>query len=542
MDCNINIIPKPKKLHITGEGELNLGELRGIAIDANFDGVLPIIAQTFLDKLGIEYSATASGDVPTLNVKYKEDLPGEGYAITVGKNGIDVFAGDKNGALYAFQTLRIATLADSASPRYTLPYMKISDYPDEAWRGMHLDVARHFYKVGEVKKLIDLMLLHKLNVMHFHLTDDQGWRIEIKKYPLLTEIGSKRKKTHIHGWLKDDDDGTPHEGYYTKDDIKDIIAYAAARGIDVFPEIDMPAHFAAAFAAYPHLACRNKAVEVPWYFGGHYPLKHGVLDWNRSACMGKKATFDFICDVIDEVTELFPSKYFHIGGDEVPRGEWEKCPDCRRVMDEQGFKNTRELHGLFLKKVNEYVKTKGKTLIAWNEILSGRGDIDTDIIVQYWTPKRDRNVVEYLKRGGRVLISKHRPLYLDMPHSKYTLSDAYALTRFFEDITPEYASQIVGSEATMWTEWIATIDKIEFQLFPRLTAVAEAVWRTDDRDFAEFLPRLTEFNEKILTGLGVNYAKYPIANPKNAIKKFITALKWHVKDPDIEYNANKDLK
>ncbi|MDR3293978.1 MAG: beta-N-acetylhexosaminidase [Clostridiales bacterium] len=538
----IEIIPKLKRI-VPKSGSFDLNTIKHIWVDERFQGVLPVVRETLIYKLGIKAESVAglAGDkTPILKLSYKKGIKPEGYELTVTEDGAYIAASDASGILYAVQTLRIASKADTKKPVSVVECAEISDYPDNVWRGLLLDTARHFWSVKDVKKIIDLLLLHKMNVLHIHLTDDQGWRLEIKKYPNLTKIGSKREKTHIHGWKKYDDDGTPHSGFYTHSDIRELVAYAGARGISIVPEIDMPAHFAAAFASYGHLACRDKKVEVPWYFGGRYPLSQGIKDWNRSACVGKKTTFDFIYAVIDEACELFPSPYFHIGGDEAPKAEWETCPDCQTLMKEEGLANTKELQGYFTNKINEHLRKKGKTVIAWNEVLSGH-NVNTDVLVQYWTPQKDANVLEYLKKGGKVLMSKHHSFYFDMSYSQYPLKNTYNFTPFIEGITAEYADQIVGIEGAAWTEWIPSVKKLEFQIFPRLTAAAETGWVNDGRVYKEFKTRLAGF-EEILDSLHVNYAEPKIAEPLNPVAKLYNVMTWYAKDQDREFLKNDDLK
>ena len=533
----MNVIPKPKKT-VRHNGSFNLRSVRNIEIDEEFTELLPLVRECLFDKLNIYAEAKRTDGRNAFKIIYDDKVAPEGYKLNVYVTGAELTASDNAGILYGIQTLRIATKADTLLPDCVLGCVEIYDYPDNQWRGALLDVARHFYTVSEVKRFIDLMLLHKLNVLHLHLTDDQGWRIEIKKYPLLTKIGSKRKKTHIHGWRSLDDDGRPHEGFYTQEDIAGLVEYAAARAVSIVPEIDMPAHFAAAFAAYGHLACRDKKVEVPWYFGGRFPSSQGITDWNRSACIGKPSTFEFIYDVIDEVTELFPAPYFHIGGDEAPRAEWEKCPNCRQLMEKESLKDTKALEGYFINKINGYVKSKGKILIAWNEALEG-GNLDRDVIVQYWTPKYDPNVARFIQKGGRVLMSKHRHFYLDMPHSMVGLKSVYKFKPFIDGITENYADQIIGSEAALWTEWIPSFKKLEFQAFPRLTAAAETSWGSDPGgNYREFKTRLKDFLG-ILGALNVNYAKKTCYLPFLGL---LTTAKWAAKDPDVEFIRNEKLK
>mgnify|MGYP003298330335 FL=1 len=263
---------------------------------------------------------------------------------------------------------------------------------------MQLDESRHFFGMQEVRKLIDYMAMYKLNRFHWHLTDDQGWRIEIKKHPLLTEIGSKRKGSQLHSWRSLDMSHTPVEGYYTHEDIKQIIAYAKARCVEIIPEIDFPAHCASVLASYNDLACREISCEVPDFFGGIIPESRGMKDWNRTLCLGKDEVLSFVYDVIDEVAELFPFPYFHVGGDEAPKNEWEKCPRCQERMKAEGLKNETELQGWFTNKLNAYLKTQGKIMIGWNEVLAAKG-IDSDIVAQYWISRNGKNVIKHLTQS-----------------------------------------------------------------------------------------------------------------------------------------------
>ena len=378
-------------------------------------------------------------------------------------------------------------LADYDIGGRTVPCCSIHDAPRWGWRGMSLDESRHFFGKEEVKRLLDMLFMMKLNVFHWHLTDDQGWRIEIKKYPRLTETGSKRTCTQVDGWHTSHMVNEPHEGFYTQEDIREIVAYANARGIMVVPEIDMPAHFAAAQAAYPWLACRELEREVPGYFGGRVPTLHGVMDSNRSACLGKESTFQFIFDVIDEVCELFDAPYFHIGGDEAPKDEWKKCPHCQAKMKEMHLNDVEELQGWFNNRVLEYVKQKGKRLIGWNEILAA-GNLDPSVIGQYWTPKRDKNV-----------------------------------------------------EAEVWTEWIDKRPKLDLNVYPRMQALAEVAWSAEERKkYADFKERLEAF-KPTLDALGIGYAVTSVAEPGTFQRQKPRRL-FYCGDTHYELKLNEERK
>ena len=392
----------------------------------------------------------------------------------------------------------------------------------------------------DVQRLLDMLFMMKLNVFHWHLTDDQGWRIEIKKYPRLTEIGSKRTCTQVDGWHTSHMVNEPHEGFYTQEDIREIVAYANARGIMVVPEIDMPAHFAAAQAAYPWLACRELEREVPGYFGGRVPTLHGVMDWNRSACLGKESTFQFIFDVIDEVCELFDAPYFHIGGDEAPKDEWKKCPHCQAKMKEMHLNDVEELQGWFNNRVLEYVKQKGKRLIGWNEILAA-GNLDPSVIGQYWTPKRDKNVERHIARGGDVILSNHRSFYFDMTYGQYPLSYTYDFDPGRYHILPRSYDHVLGVEAEVWTEWIDKRPKLDLNVYPRMQALAEVAWSAEERKkYADFKERLEAF-KPTLDALGIGYAVTSVAEPGTFQRQKPRRL-FYCGDTHYELKLNEERK
>lgn len=461
----------------------------------------------------------------------------EGYKILCLPDSLTVSAKEPSGAFYAIQTLRQLTIDTPL-----LPCFEINDYPAYSFRGLSLDEARHFFGMEEVKRRLDLMALHKLNVFHWHLTDDQGWRIEIKQYPMLTKIGSYREDTNIHGWKSTDREGKPHSGFYTQEQIKEIVDYAAKRFITVVPEFDMPAHFMAAIASYPWLACREIPTEVPWYFGGLVPESQGITDWNRTACAGKQSTFDFIFDVLEEMLELFPSKLFHIGGDEAPRDEWKICPLCQKVIRENHLKDEEELQGWFNNKVKAWAGQKGLRLIGWNEILTA-DNLGRDIIAQYWTPGIDKNIVRHLSEGGEIIISCHEAFYFDMCYADVPLEATYHFTPADYDIPEKYYSQIIGIEGEVWTEWIADREKLDITSFPRVEALAEAVWTPQNRrNFDDFMIRLHHF-EKLLDKLGVEYAADCIAlkrSDKAQAEKEIE--EWQLRNQYIDVENNRKIK
>ena len=501
-----------------------------------------LLKSTLEEKLSLSVS-DASNDRAFIRVKQEADLAKEAYRLTVTKEGACVYYSTETGLLWGIQTLRQAleqaNFFTSGSAKY-LPMVDIKDAPKYDWRGFHIDVVRHMFTVDYLKKVIDCLSFYKINKLHLHLTDDQGWRIEIKKYPRLTEIGSKRTCTQVDGWHTSHMVNEPHEGFYTQEDIREIVAYANARGIMVVPEIDMPAHFAAAQAAYPWLACRELEREVPGYFGGRVPTLHGIRDWNRSACLGKESTFQFIFDVIDEVCELFDAPYFHIGGDEAPKDEWKKCPHCQAKMKEMHLNDVEELQGWFNNRVLEYVKQKGKRLIGWNEILAA-GNLDPSVIGQYWTPKRDKNVERHIARGGDVILSNHRSFYFDMTYGQYPLSYTYDFDPGRYHILPRSYDHVLGVEAEVWTEWIDKRPKLDLNVYPRMQALAEVAWSAEERKkYADFKERLEAF-KPTLDALGIGYAVTSVAEPGTFQRQKPRRL-FYCGDTHYELKLNEERK
>ena len=499
-----------------------------------FSGPINIVSQI---ELPLVETVKASNGINTIVIKEDRALEKEEYKLTVTHNGVNIKASNRVGAYYALQTLRQIGRFDEG--KKTVPCVEIVDKPQFEWRGLNVDESRHFFGKDFIKKVIDDMFRLKINVLHWHLSDDQGWRIEIKKYPLLTEIGSKRKYTQIGGWQVNKVDNTPYGGFYTQDDIKEIVKYAADRCVSIVPEIDIPAHFAAALAAYPQLACRNLKRDVQGFFGGIVPKKKGVKDWNRPLCVSKDETFHFICDVYEEVTELFPFKYFHIGGDECNTSEWQMCPECQKMMRENGLENERDLQVAFENRVSAFLKEKGKTAICWNDILKGQGADKENIVIQQWLPGQDKAVKQFVNDGGRVIMSNHKEFYYDMPYAQTPLKKAYNYSLKKYGINDENIQNVLGVECEMWTEWIATEEKFMFLLHPRFEAFAEVAWlKEEKRNYKNFIFRYENY-KSVLGKLGIIFAKTEIANPQNPIKRAEIVRKFRYGNPDTELLENK---
>ena len=412
-------------------------------------------------------------------------IPPEGYRIDISARRAQLSAGDDAGLFYGLQTL--LQLADE---RGNLPCVSIEDHPRYRYRGLHLDVCRHFFPVRFIKHYLDWMASCKLNTFHWHLTDDQGWRIEIKRYPRLTEIGGYRTRTQIGGFHEDPityEQGR-YGGYYTQDEIREVVAYAAERHIAVIPEIEMPGHATAALAAYPELAC------------GHGPKsfetsgRWGVLD--DVFCPGKEQTFEFLEGVLDEVLELFPSKLIHIGGDECPRVRWKECPDCRTRMEDEGIEDEAGLQTYLTLRIGRHLEAKGRRLIGWDEILDG--ELAPGAVVMSW--RGTRGGIAAARRRHEVIMTPSTYLYFDkkatdsydepvsLSSSLLPLEKIYGYDPD-EGIAPEDRRYLLGVQANLWTEFIRTEGRASFQLLPRIYALAEIAWspveRKSWREFSE---------------------------------------------------------
>lgn len=514
----INVIPMPNNLTVKN-GDCFLYRHRVLVhVDNELADIGDLIGKCLCLKTE---KATKESHISFL---FDSTLGEETYTLKAESYGIKVYAGTYSGAFYGLMTLsQLLTLSEINGETITCPQLIIEkDSPKHSWRGLQLDESRHFFGKETVKKYLDFMALYKLNRFHWHLTDDQGWRIEIEKYPLLTEIGSYRKGSQLHSWSCCEYEEVPHSGYYTKDDIREIIAYAKERCIEIVPEIDFPAHCAAAIAAYNHLACRDIPCEVLDFCGDALAKKKGIRNWNRPLCLGKDDVITFAKDVIEEVADLFPFPYFHVGGDEAPRNEWKKCPECQKRIKDNKLKNETELQAWFTNEINAFLKGKGKTMIGWNEVLASK-NTDADVIGQYWTPKKDKNVISHLEKGGKVILSCHKSFYFDMAYNYCTPKDTYTFEPDKAKIKKELRNGVLGIEAEMWTEWITNEDHIFFMLFNRGLALSENAW-TRKKNFSNFKYRL-QLHKALMDRMGIYYGNDCITMRKNKAYKKRTAKK-----------------
>jgi hexosaminidase len=435
-----------------------------------------------------------------------KSLGHEGYRLTISPEEVTVEALEKAGVFYGIQSLRqlLPVEVEERHPvsgvDWRAPSLTIIDRPRFAWRGFMLDEGRHFQGRATVLQTLDLMALQKLNVFHWHLTDDQGWRIEIKKYPRLTQIGSQRPGTR-KGLTGGRHDGVPHGGFYSQAEIREIVSYAAERHITIVPEVEMPGHSRAALAAYPELSCTGGPFEVATHFG-IFPDVY---------CAGKEAVFTFLQDVLDEVLELFPSPYIHIGGDEVPKKRWKNCPDCQRRIQMEGLKDAHALQVYFTNHIAAYLDTKGRCAIGWNEIL--QDGLVESAVVQFWARGRKRLLEAIRNDHRRTIMSPFFKTYLDYPYSLTPLSRIYRYKPVPVGLDEEAVAAILGVEAPLWTEWVPSRDRLDYQVYPRLTALAETGWTPYDRkSLPDFRRRLKKFLVR-LDRLEIKHASLQEADP-----------------------------
>lgn len=420
-----------------------------------------------------------------------EALGYEGYILRAERDSITLIAQTENGLFYAEQTLKQLMEAPA------VPCMEIVDKPRFEYRGFMLDSARHMQSLDEIKKLIEAAALLKMNTMHWHLCDDQGFRIESKKFPLLNEKGS---------WRNSDDFGSMHTGkryggYYTQDEIREIVAYCKERFIDVVPEIDLPGHTTALISSYPELSCRK--IQIP------VQTKQGIFD--DVLCIGNENTLTFVCELLDEIIPLFPYEKFHIGGDEVKYRRWENCPKCSAKRAELGFENFAQLQWHFTKQIIEHLKKHGKTATVWNESLAG-GKLTDDATVQMWLDPK-KHSVRHANRGGKVITSDFYHYYCDYPYHMTPLKKTYNFNPILKGVAPVMEKYITGVEAPLWTEYVCDFDKLCYMFFPRIAAVAEVGWSKKEKlDCNSFEKRFKKITP-ILNEMGIHPAKPEEWNP-----------------------------
>jgi hexosaminidase len=507
----ISIIPKPSHIE-QHNGSFTLNDSTKIIITAQQKQLQRIAemlasrlraATGFRFNIGTAKKKSDNAIILSLDTKLKR-LGQEGYTLRSNEKSVEVSAVYPAGVFHGMQSLFQLLPPDIyknepvSGIAWTIPSVTIEDTPRFQWRGMHLDVCRHFFPKEFVKKYIDLLASYKMNTFHWHLTEDQGWRIEIKKYPKLTEIGSMRKESA--------GDSTPHGGFYTQEDIKEVVKYAQERFVTIVPEVEMPGHALAALASYPELSCTGGPFEVETTWG--------VFD--DVYCAGNESTFTFLRDVLREVIPLFPGKYFHIGGDECPKTRWEKCPKCQARMKKNKLKNEQQLQSYFVKRMERFLNSKGKRLIGWDEILEG--GLPPRASVMSW--RGTEGGITAAKANHDVVMTPTSFCYFDYYQAKpdsepkaiggfVPLEKVYSYEPVPAGLKPKQAKHILGAQGNLWTEYIPNEKHVEYMVLPRLCAMSEVGWTSkSQREFSEFSTRMADHYRRLA------YRGYNFRSPK----------------------------
>lgn len=547
----INVIPKPVSFE-SQNGNFTLNSNTQLLFDQATEEekvltemAVQLIADASDLNLKVQKPSTNALEgniVFQLNQPFNEKIGTEGYQLEIRNDRVFLNANTTAGLYYGMQTIwQMLTASDGK----TLSCGKITDYPRFNWRGMHLDVSRHFMPVDFIYKYIDYIALHKMNIFHWHLVDDQGWRIEIKKYPKLTEVGAWRADRENLGWdarkgpVKKDE--PKYGGFYTQEEIKSLVAYAQNKHVTIVPEIEMPAHVMSGLAAYPEYSCTGEYIPVP--SGGVWPITHIF-------CAGKDETFHFLENVLSEVMDLFPSTYIHIGGDEATKTEWEKCELCQNRMKEEGLENEHELQAYFIKRIEKFLNSKGRQLIGWNEILEG--GLDPSATIMSWQGSDPG--IKAAKSGHDVVMSPGSHCYFDHYQGDpslepkawggmTTLKKVYSFEPIPEELNEKEGQHILGAQANVWTEYIPDGKQVEYMTMPRMSALSEVLWSpAESKDWGDFSQRM-ETQYQRFEKLGVNYANSAFqvsADPElNADKKIISVkLSTEAWQPEIRYTID----
>ena len=512
-----HVIPMPKEVVVDSSNVFVLSDGMGLAYDASDEEICrnaQFLRQWVKEMTGIELKLTPNDNKAAVRMSLVALSEKEAYSLIVNGAGIQIYASDYAGLFRAAQTLRKSLpMVDAKKTGVSLPYVTVNDHPRFEYRGVLLDCGRHFFSVDFIKKFLDVMALHGCNQFHWHITEDQGWRFEVKAYPSLAPMGSVRKETVIGPYKSGVYDGVPYGGYYTQEDCREIVRYAAERYINVVPEIDLPGHMQSALHVFPHLGCT----------GGPYPVR---TTWGVSKevlCGGNPETLVFLKTVLGELCDVFPSKYVHIGGDECPKHRWHECPKCQAKIKELGlvedgkheFSKEHQLQSYINREIEAFMKERGRDIIGWDEILEG--GLSGSSIVMSW--RGIKGGVAAAREGHRVIMSPNVYSYIDHPQLKETknqprTTDSYIVSASkvysFEplvpdDLTVEQQSLILGAQVNLWTEHVAYPNHAFYQLLPRLAASSEVQWcLPEQKDFEDFKVRLPRM-EEIYDLMGVTY-------------------------------------
>ena len=501
--ADYNVVPLPNSIHaVKGEPFVLTASSRIVctatdeAMRRNAQFLSDYIFQTTGLRLAVVTEAKNAAK-NSIRLAVDKKLQGdEAYSLTVDKRSVAVSGGSAKGVFYGIQTLR-KSLPVGRAEAVELPAVRIADAPRFGYRGMMLDCSRHFFTVDFIKKYLDLMALHNMNTFHWHLTDDQGWRIEIKKYPRLTSVGSKRSGTVV-GFNSMVDDSVEYGGYYTQDQAREIVEYARQRYITVIPEIDMPGHMKAALAAYPELGCT----------GGPYEVGHRWGIYLDVFCLGNEKVFDFCEDVLAELTDIFPAEYIHIGGDETPTERWQVCPKCQALAKAQGL-TAKTLQGYFTNRIEKFINSRGRRIIGWDEILEGK--INQSATIMSWRGTENGEVAA--EKGHDVIMSPTTYCYFDYcqadsmrqyepsPRDGFiNVEKVYGFEPCPAAMSETAKKHMLGVQANVWTEYLACPGAVEYYSLPRMSALSEVQWSTAKKDFGGFKIRLKRFTSFLRLG------------------------------------------
>jgi hexosaminidase len=542
----ITLIPKPQSLELK-KGTFKIDENITLYFEPEFE-----IAGNFLNDFlqngaGFQLKKTSEKEADLI---FKKDVsqPSEGYILEISNSKITIKASDASGAFYAVQTLRqlLPPQAEAKNPTkeqsFSIPQLTITDYPKFQYRGMHLDCARHFFDKEFVKKYIANLALLKMNYFHWHLTDDQGWRIEIKKYPELTSKGAFREETLI-GHYNDTPqkfDGKRYGGFYTQEDIKEVVAFAAKHNVTIIPEIEMPGHAQAAISAYPELGCTGTQIPVATTWGVFEDI-----------FCPKEETFTFLENVLSEIIPLFPSEYIHIGGDEAPKSQWKNCAHCQKLIKDKNLKDEHGLQSYFIQRIEKFVNSKGKKIIGWDEILEG--GLAPNATVMSW--RGMQGGIDAAKEKHDVIMTPTSHSYFDYYQSDNAdeplaiggfvpLKKVYSFNPIPKELNAEELKYILGAQANLWTEYIPTEKQVEYMVFPRILAMSEVTWSGPsenlEKDYPDFVTRVEEFMPR-LDSLNINYANHLYELEGKILKedgKVFYELTTPTKGKEIRYSIN----
>ena len=528
----ITLIPQVQKMTL-GASSFHFDEATALVVQNNEqEGIATLFSNLFGKSAGWKLKIITGGSEGSNQLIFKSDesLGEEGYTLDITTQQIIIKASKPAGFFYATQTLRQLLPAELESSQkqekgaWLVPVISISDSPAFKWRGYMLDVSRHFFPKEDVIQMIDYLAIHKINTLHLHLLDDQGWRIEIKKYPKLTAVGAWRVDREDKPWnsrpKQQAGEKATNGGFYTQEDVKEMVAYAQKRYINIVPEIEMPAHVTAALAAYPQYSCTGGPFTV---------LPGGVWPVTDIYCAGKDSTFLFLQDVLSEVIDLFPSKYIHIGGDEATKTEWDKCPLCKKRIKTEGLKNSGELQSYFIKRIEKFINSKGRVLLGWDEILEG--GLPPKATVMSW--RGTQGGIDAAKQGHDVVMTPGQPCYFDHyqgPKEEEPLAiggfnplnKVYEFDPIPKELDAEAAKHILGAQANLWTEYVSTFKHAQYMTFPRIAAMAEALWSPKEvKNWDDFYRRIQTFTKRY-DQMGINYAKSAFKvtpTPNEPVKK-----------------------